>query len=285
MAQQSMAESVGLTLPLPAFSGRIKTFPGPQATPAFTQQRAAEVQREDQRQNPRRLLIYTDASKEAYQVHKRDIYTGEAVVEWHTKLSIAAGWQEWNDRTGRMDWKVKTQDMTHQLLRGTWKVDRLEFEALKIGVAHVAGPFSKGISPSADEHGNRIGSHSNPWVEETGPNITEVAVFTDSDNALRFVRAPRRPLQRVDAFYGAEFAFRRLRSASQDLINQGIGVELVWIPRDSVFGNIWVDCWAKIARGIDPRRELECERRFRRQPHWQLWWDEMEAQGRLDEFS
>ncbi|KAB2570783.1 hypothetical protein DBV05_g10554 [Lasiodiplodia theobromae] len=203
MAQQSMAESVGLTLPLPAFSGRIKTFPGPQATPAFTQQRAAEVQREDQRQNPRRLLIYTDASKEAYQVHKRDIYTGEAVVEWHTKLSIAVGWQEWNDRTGRMDWKV----------------DRLEFEALKIGVAHVAGPFSKGISPSADEHGNRIGSHSDSWVEETGPNITEVAVFTDSDNALRFVRAPRRRLRRVEAFYGVEFAFRRLRSASQDLIN------------------------------------------------------------------
>ncbi|KAF4544299.1 uncharacterized protein LTHEOB_6417 [Lasiodiplodia theobromae] len=219
MAQQSMAESVGLTLPLPAFSGRIKTFPGPQATPAFTQQRAAEVQREDQRQNPRRLLIYTDASKEAYQVHKRDIYTGEAVVEWHTKLSIAVGWQEWNDRTGRMDWKVMTQDMTHQLLRGTWKVDRLEFEALKIGVAHVAGPFSKGISPSADEHGNRIGSHSDSWVEETGPNITEVAVFTDSDNALRFVRAPRRRLRRVEAFYGVEFAFRRLRSASQDLIN------------------------------------------------------------------
>lgn len=280
-----MAQSVGLTLPLPAFPGRIYTFPGHQATPAFTQQRAAQVQREDQRQNPRRLLIYTDASKEAYPVQKRDIYTGLPVVKWHTKLSIAVGWQEWNDRTGRMDWKVKTQDMTHQLLRGTWKVDRLEFEALKIAVAHVAGPFSKGVSPSSDEHGYRIGSHSNSWVEENGPNITQVAVFTDSDNALRFVRAPRRRLQREAAFYGAEFAFRRLRSASQDLINQGISVELVWIPPDSAFGNIWVDCWAKIARGVDPKRELEWERRFDRPPHWKLWWDEMEAQGRHEEFS
>lgn len=279
-----MAQSVGLTLPLPPFFGTISDLPHGQATPAITQQRRAEVQQEDQRQNPRRLLIYTDGSKSEYSVQKTDIYTGTPFEEWHTRLSIAVGWQEWNSRTGRMDWKEKTQEMTHYLLRGTWIIDRLEFEALKFAVAYVAVPFYKGISPSADADGYRIGSHSNPWVEQTGPNITEVAVFTDSNNALKAVRTPVRSLRRVGALYGAEFAFRRLVYASDQLIFHGVNVELTWIPRASAFGNIWVDCWAKIVRGVLPWVELQAELYFNRPAHWLLWWKEMEAQGRLDEF-
>ncbi|KKY24414.1 hypothetical protein UCDDS831_g02457 [Diplodia seriata] len=296
MAQQTFPglTQIGLAINYGQFPGTIARIPESikglpdtsLAFGAFKAGRYAQVEQEDQEGNPRRLLIFTDASKTEYSKNEFNFDTMRTHVVWYCKLGIAVGWQEKNRTTGRMDWKEKTQDMTHRLLRGTWLIDRCEFEAVKMGIANVALPFYKGLSPNEDERGHRIGEHVNPWVADTGPNITEVALYTDSDNALTFIddSAAAFP-NRQRAWRGAEFALSRLNTAADEMVSQGVAVELNWTPRNAeAFGIVWVDCWAKIARGANPWGEYADELRYRKDPHWRLWWNEMRAQGRGDEF-
>ncbi|OJD30242.1 uncharacterized protein BKCO1_640007 [Diplodia corticola] len=286
--QVNLADALGLTIDHGKFPGTISGIPGRlrHATRESKSERAGAVREMIQQQNPRRLILYTDGSQMPFSRMEWNIETNTMTEKWYAKVGIAVGWQEQNRTTGRMDWMEKTQDMTDVLLRGTWKTDRMEFEAVRCAIANVATSIHKGISPKADERGYRIGAHSNPWVETAGPNMTKITLITDSDNALKFIENPTKPLRKHRAFCGAEFPLRRLNVAAEELVSQNVSVELIWSPKNTTFGSIWADCWAKIARGADPWNELRQEllHESERKAHWRLWWKEMFAQGRQGEF-
>lgn len=206
------------------FPGRIDNLNGAPATAHERARRRLAAQVEDPERHPDRLVLFSDASGTRHRLNNG---------QTDYRVGIAVAWQEKQDGSWIWCEDFETLDPGHF---GPRFSDRAEFEAVAFGISNVARRLVNS------------GSYKS------------VVLYSDSDNALQWLKNPHYN----GSFDTALGSLISLNSATREMGQRRISVELKWIPKsrnnDGIQGNIWADCWAHIATAHDPALEIYWER-------------------------
>lgn len=264
------------------FPGPINDLRGGSADPAIQDQRCRLANSEQPATAPHRLVLYPDASKRPREVTQ--LVNGVSRRVWRVGITIAVAWQQWDENIGDWTWREKTWDISNLLQGKQRTAERAELIAMQYAISKIATPLWKGEdSVRRDDSGCRM---------PVRYAAREVAVYTDCDTALRYIRDPV-AFSHVQGFRRAELARLLLNRDAQRLSDDGVSVVLTWIPGKgdtAVPGNTWADCMAKRANDYDMVeevwKEMDMGRPMKgRRWHYVWWWNEMYSQGRtMDSF-